>query len=88
MDKKGERGRGKGKDKRRGKEIVTSSSVFSMGPAERTMERKKGSHGTGEGGRDGMKLQLSICREHEPVRWKRRRRGRVGATQEREVSKL
>ena len=34
--------RGRGRDRKRGKEVITSASVFSMGPAERTMERKRG----------------------------------------------
>lgn len=37
-----DRKRGMGRGRGRGKDIITSASVFSMGPAERTMERRKG----------------------------------------------
>lgn len=44
---KEKRGRGRdggesGKRERKPKEIIASASVFSMGPAEKTFERKKG----------------------------------------------
>lgn len=40
--KSADRKRGMGRGRGRGKDIITSASVFSMGPAERTMERRKG----------------------------------------------
>ena len=40
--KKGGHGKERAGDKRRGKEIVTSASVFSMGPAERSIKEKRG----------------------------------------------
>ena len=35
-------GKGKGHEKKKGKEVVTSASVFSMGPAEPTVKEKRG----------------------------------------------
>ena len=39
---KNDRKRGIGRGRGREKDVITSASVFSMGPAERTMERRKG----------------------------------------------